>query len=657
MTATLEAPIFTDRERKALRRGVRLRPSAWAESFRLLSRVESSRPGPWRNANAPYLRGIMDLCQRPGVTELVIIKCAQAGVSEAIRNVIGSFAHQEPDPCLLVLPDEQTGRKVVKHNIVPLFENTPVLADLLTEAQGDVQLRQITLANGFTLRLGWAGSPASLATFPARIVILDECDKYVDWSGKDGSPIDLARVRTQTYEDRRLIVALSSPTTSDGYIATLFESADVKLYFHVPCPHCGRFQRLIFSQLKWDAGDAVTARQQAAHVERHRAAWYECGACAGRIGEFEKTAAVRAGVWATEAAGKREDFGELAAEAGPGGVVDTDWPAGSKAGVAVSTLMTLWVRFDQIAAEFLRSKDDVAKLFTFMTSWLGEPFQTRVTKIESSVFSRKCETATPPSTVPVWAGVLIATVDVQLDYFVYVVRAWGPAYRSQRVTHGIAKTFDDLQSFLLDGAFPVEGTDRVARVARLGIDTGYRTHEVYRFVLTNAARIVPLRGENKPTPVPIRVTRASYRPPGQPGLVGGEVMVHRLDTGHYKDRLNSLLGGMVPVVDANGEVTGEAEAWTLNSLNDPDYNRQMASEHKVVVKDGHRMPVQEWRLISSGAANHYLDCEAYQVAMADICRVDLMAPQRPPPRYTPPQRQDDRTRRPLSNRGPIRRTY
>ena len=47
MTAVLDHPeIFTLRERKALQRIRRLPPSEWAETYRQLSRVESSRPGP-----------------------------------------------------------------------------------------------------------------------------------------------------------------------------------------------------------------------------------------------------------------------------------------------------------------------------------------------------------------------------------------------------------------------------------------------------------------------------------------------------------------------------------------------------------------------------------------------------------------------------------
>jgi phage terminase large subunit GpA-like protein len=98
-------------ERAAWWPAERLSPSTRAEQHRVLSRTQSARLGRWSNAQAPYLTGLMDLCARRDIEEITIVKAAQIGVSEAIRNVIGYYAHQEPDPILLVLPDERTGRK------------------------------------------------------------------------------------------------------------------------------------------------------------------------------------------------------------------------------------------------------------------------------------------------------------------------------------------------------------------------------------------------------------------------------------------------------------------------------------------------------------------------------------------------------------------
>src|SRR5262249_24522249 len=50
--------------------------------------------------SGPYLTGLMDLCCNRDIEEITIVKAAQIGVSEALRNVIGYFADKEPDPII-----------------------------------------------------------------------------------------------------------------------------------------------------------------------------------------------------------------------------------------------------------------------------------------------------------------------------------------------------------------------------------------------------------------------------------------------------------------------------------------------------------------------------------------------------------------------------
>ena len=113
----------------------RLLPSQWAERYRRLSRSQSSRFGQWSNANAPYGVGIMDLAIRfPRIRKLAIKKAAQMGVSEFVRCLLGYFASEEPDPCLLILPDEKSGKNIFGKRILPLFEETEKLKGLKSQA-------------------------------------------------------------------------------------------------------------------------------------------------------------------------------------------------------------------------------------------------------------------------------------------------------------------------------------------------------------------------------------------------------------------------------------------------------------------------------------------------------------------------------------------
>ena len=153
------AALLMPAERIAFRQPPRTTPSRWAEANRILTRRQSSRPGPWRNANSPALVGLMDLCVRKTVKEIWCIKAAQVGASEAVCNVIGFIAEVEAEPLLLIMPNEQAGRKIVRKRIIPLFDDTPCLAALSTGSTRDKKLTSVLLANGFQLELGWSGSP------------------------------------------------------------------------------------------------------------------------------------------------------------------------------------------------------------------------------------------------------------------------------------------------------------------------------------------------------------------------------------------------------------------------------------------------------------------------------------------------------------------
>lgn len=618
------AETFTRAERRAWLPPEPMTVSQWAERYRRLHRTQSRLAGPWRNSNAPYLAGIMDLAGRRGVEEVTIVKCAQAGGSEAVRNIIGYFAHQQPDPLLLVLPDENTGRKIVSRRLWPLFRETPCLRELITPKSRDVQLRHITLSNGFVLSLGWSGSPATLAADPCRVVVNDEVDKFPPWSGREADPISLARVRTQTYEGEKFIVNISTPTTREGLVWQCYESADTHLWYHVPCPHCGAWQRLAYDRLRWEHYEGDRTRQ-AAEIVRRRAAWYVCASCDKHIFEHHRPEMLRRGLWAPTPESIKD------------GVVDLHDVPMRHVGVHISALMVLWVPWHKTAAEAVLSADNPQRMQNFRNSWLGEVYEQRITRSPSHVFVRKAaESQCPPYTVPSWGQILVAAADVQADRIYYVIRAYGHGYRSQRIAHGVVNDWDSLEHLAFRRQYVSQAPGAPAiSCAILGVDSGYRTDEVYRFCLRAPAYIKPLKGVVDGRGRPIRTLRITYSDPKNPtrGYAAGmtELYLHLLDTTHYKDMLSASIEADIGAIDPyTGEITEQVPLWALDSRVDEEYARQMSSETKVVIRTGRKLPVERWQLVTSGAQNHYWDCEVYCRALADMVRVDLLAPAAPP---------------------------
>ena len=86
-----------------------------------------------------------------------------------------------------------------------------------------------------------------------------------------------------------------------------------------------------------------------------------------------------------------------------------------------------------------------------------------------------------------------------------------------------------------------------------------------------------------------------------------------VDTGKYKDM---IAGRMRKKLDEKGR-------WTVYAGCDREYAEQVTAEHKVNVKKGGRT-TQEWVQKHSHGDNHYLDCEVYAMAAADILNVRFL---------------------------------
>lgn len=82
-----------------------------------------------------------------------------------------------------------------------------------------------------------------------------------------------------------------------------------------------------------------------------------------------------------------------------------------------------------------------------------------------------------------------------------------------------------------------------------------------------------------------------------------------VDGGKYKDQIAARMR------KPNG--TG---SWQVYKDCDMEYAEQVTAEHKVTERSGGK-EVQKWVLKSSHADNHYLDCEVYAAAAADVMGV------------------------------------
>lgn len=396
--------------------------SEWAAAHRMLEQ-NSAEPGPWRNERTPYLVEIMD-CLSPfsGIEFVSVMKGAQVGLTEAGNNWIGAIIDCFPGPTLYVQPTVDTVKKYSRMRLSPMIASCPTLKSKIgigksRESSNTIFLKEFP---GGSLILGGANSAAGLRSMPIRYLFLDEVDAYpLDVDG-EGSPIQLAEKRTNTFRNRK-IFKISTPTIAGlSHIETAFENGDQRQYF-VPCPHCGKMFvfRWRFSMdatpggLVWDWGKPQTAM-------------YQCPHCSKLIPEFQKTRMNIEGVWVpTEGKGgdPRVRSYHISSMYSPYGWPGSSWP--------------------ELAKRWEKCHKDPTGKKEFFNLELGLPWEDAASKIaEPDSLMERCEefpgrAADGILVIPDKVVVVTVGADVQNDRIEYEIVGWGNGEESWSLDKGI----------------------------------------------------------------------------------------------------------------------------------------------------------------------------------------------------------------------------
>lgn len=399
---------------------------------------------------------------------------------------------------------------------------------------------------------------------------MDEIDKYPKMAGKEASPLKLAEERTKNWPGRRKMFFWSTPTTTSGQIYQLYQSADVRYEYQVPCPFCGHMQALKFDQVKFDASQPPTV------VESNT--YYECCNCHGQITDRYKPDMMLKGRW--------EPLNEV------------DGKIRSIA-YGLNSLYSPWVTFGQMAAEFLRSKDEPLQLMNFVNSWLGEPWENKAAVMDADIVLQH-KSDCPMFIVPEWAQLLTGGVDVQKGHMYWEITAWGPGVTGQVLGYGKVLSWQEVEE-VMDTIWPGEDGQKQYRVYVYGIDTGYRKEEVCDFCWKHQGRAFPVKGASHPM---IGYTKLSNISPRTPGKLPLQLII--VNTNMYKNeiamRLEQPLG------------TG---SWMLNADCDKEFAEHITSEHLIVDDKGNEV----WRQKTSAKQNHWWDCCVYSFAVADLANM------------------------------------
>lgn len=576
-----------------IRPDIVLAVSAWADTHRLLPKKSSAEPGPWRTDRTPYLREIMDCFSSTSeVEEVIFMKSAQVGGTEAILNALGCSIDHSPAPAILVQPTVELAKRFSRQRLEPLLTLTPRLLEKVARSRardsGNTMLSKEY--PGGQLIITGANSAVGLRSMPAQYAFLDEIDGYpVDVDG-EGSPIELVEARQRTFA-RRKRMKVSTPTISGrSAIESAFEATDQRR-FYVPCPDCGEMQPLEFPRLTWSKLGL-----------RPDQAVYECRACMFSIAQHHKTQLLAKGEWRPE---KPERVGKVR-------------------GYHINALYAPvgWISWGDIADKFAKNHKNPEKHRVFINTILGETWAERGEAPEWEPLYRRREDYAI-GRVPAGALFLTAGVDIQKDRIIYEVVGWGRGRESWSVEYGFFQgdtnnlrdsAWAQLDALLARRFIHAHGAELAVRV--LAIDTGYNTSNVYAWSSDYpTSRVVPVDGRSygailvgTPTPVVVKLD-------GRKLKRGARLFPVAVNLA--KDELYGWLHIDEPI-------TGPLPpGWCHFPKYDEEYFKQLTSEQLVTRRTAKGYLRREWEVLP-GRQNHVLDIRVYARAAAALAGLDRL---------------------------------
>ncbi|WP_158538696.1 phage terminase large subunit family protein [Chitinophaga skermanii] len=449
----------------------RLTVSEWANTKRHLDSVSSAEPGLYRTARTPYWEEPMNhLSVGSAVQKIVIIKCTQIGATEVGNNFIGYIVDCAPGPIMVVNPTVDMVKRNSKMRITPMIDASPSLAEKFKPSKAKDSSNTISQKDfiGGTLVLTGANSGVGLRSMPVRFLLLDEVDAYPNDVDGEGSPIILAEKRTSTYPNRKILI-ISTPTIEGrSLISNEFFLTDQR-YYHVPCPVCGEFQKLVFAQLRWEGRD-------------YENTYYECAFCKGKIAERHKGNMLSKGKWIAskpELKDKRTVGYHINALYSPFG----------------------WKSWAEITEEWVNAQGDDAKMKAFFNTVLGETYKEITEAPEwEAIYNRAMEYL--PNTLMRSVAFLTAGIDVQSDRVELEIVGWMPQGITQSVDYRVLvgdttkkDVWNELDKILSETWSREDGAQLPLRLAC--IDSGYNTSTVYRWSKKHTfSRVIPIKGSD-----------------------------------------------------------------------------------------------------------------------------------------------------------------
>lgn len=554
-----------------------------------------SRKGVYSHKNNPAMYGVLDWATRHHVRTVVLAKGIQVGGTVAFYGLLLREGDYSSDSALVVMADEKTGKKLVKKRLQPMIDKSPALASIKSADPDDTTLYSITLANGYTIDIGWASSEMSVSSESYRVVILDEISKY-----KVTGNIEDAKARTTVYPDTCRIWILSSPgIDSDDPdkrdpLMVEAEACDVMLEFLAKCPDCGGRQVMRFDQFKWPEQATLDGKVEndPKAIRRNKSAYYQCEHCPSQWNDYKRDKAVLSAM---------EDGWQ------PTDGDDIEFP--QSVYIHFPSWLSPFVSLSTIVADWLEAQGDEEKLRKWHNRHGGVSYRYGKKSLPQAAINALKDDR-PEGLIPSTAIAAITCVaDMQKRGFWYKITAWGYGLEQESWTlkSGFIDSWEGLRKIMFESQFEDVSKGKYIVTLR-GMDSGggegeneelSRTAEAYLFAAANTG-VTLFKGRQKMTRH-YSVTEID-RIPGTNKPLPNSAQLYTVNATFFKDKLANKL--KISPTDPG--------AWHLHKDIDEDFAKQMTAEYR---------NQQGLWICPKHKANHLWDCSYMELALVEIAQV------------------------------------
>ena len=645
---TVEAKYFVDQLTDILRssriRISDLKPSEWAEKYRVLTSDITSRPGAFKYSHTPYLTEVVNRLSPYDPAKIIAVrKGAQIGYSTGvIESGIGWIISENPGNILFMTGSSDLTEIAMNKKIDQMIDSCGLRPLIRANSQrlknqrtGDTKKGKEF--PGGSLIAGNASNHKMLRQISVRYGFLDDLDSIKKSSDQSGDTISLFMKRFAAYRETMKVFLISTPEQkSTSNIDEAFDLGDQR-YFKVPCPCCGDY-----IVLEWAVEIPGSKRMAGINWQLDKdgkliesSVKYICQSCGKSFDESHKHKMLQMGSW------------EPTAEPSQPGYYSYQ----------ISALYAPAGHFNWVDAvrEYLQANPASGRLEekwkVFLNTVLGQSYELSkaspdANKVQAGIRHYKI------GTVPEWVSekdgngkIVMLTCaadlngveeDARLDYEVV---AWSESGSSYSVTHGSIGTFvirEDREERMERTKWTYDhkrqrsvwpkfeeilrrswktDTGRDMQITVTGVDTGHYTDKAYTFVdTTNIPGVFGVRGDKEEqyrkykADLPI-FKRAKERP-----------NMYLFDVNYIKDLLADL-------IKLNWDAHNK-EDQPPGFMNYPEpsnglygfenFFKHYQAEHRVdEVKAGVSMGTR-WKKKQSNLQNHCWDLRVYNYALKEM---------------------------------------